>query len=66
MAEIFSVRLRAGPGYGPTRNAERAEIARLIIEIAERLRDGTTMDGEVLDRSYNVAGRFTYSPVADA
>lgn len=63
MAKIFSVVLNSGPGYGPTRHAERAEIARLLLEIAEKICDGTTKDGEVFDRAYNVAGHFSYSPV---
>ena len=64
MATILSVTLTSGAGYGSTRNAERAEIRRLLQAIEQKIGDGTTTSGTVLDGAKNSAGTYTYTPVA--
>ena len=64
MATILSVTLTSGAGYGSTRSAERAEIWRLLQAIEQKIGDGTTTSGTVLDGAGNSAGTYTYTPVA--
>jgi hypothetical protein len=64
MATILSVTLTSGAGYGATRHAERAEIRRLLQAIEQKIGDGATTSGTVLDGAGNSAGTYTYTPVA--
>ena len=64
MATILSVTLTSGAGYGSARNAERAEIRRLLQAIDQKIGDGVSTSGTINLPGAAGIGSWTYTPFA--